>query len=69
MIRRASTNVELVADRHTLALGGEFNPPHAVTPSPSRTARVRCLATGEVLERAHVDCREMIATGDYVAAD
>jgi hypothetical protein len=67
--RRASTHRELTSDRHMLALGGEFNRPHAVAPSPSRTARVRCLATGEVLERAHVDCKEMIATGGYVAAD
>lgn len=49
------------------AAGGlGFGWDHTYRPAPvPRTAHVVNIATGDVLERQHLDCRELIATGEY----
>jgi hypothetical protein len=54
--------------RHVVAIGGEFNKPATYPPDRPCTARVRRIATGEVVERFTVDVRELLASGEYVRA-
>ncbi len=65
-LKELTPQVRLMAPRP--ALGGMFDPPTRIAVAPPRTARIRCIATGELIERQHIDCRELIATGEYEPA-